>query len=222
MLYALGSPVVFAALVVAFLLGLAVRAAAIRLAGRALGLANRHESIAPRPREDIDPFGAVAAALGGMGWGKMISVDEVPRHHGRGRAAAVFAAGPVSCIVIAELLFGLYSALYSDNLLAWITPSAVYYGLDVPAAELALLSLAVGLLFFGLLALIPIPPLDGFGLLYCALRRPGAGIQWMRLWFEEKNIGVLVLLALSFFPLSAPILLRILNLFGVFFVAPWA
>lgn len=222
MLFALGEPVAFAALVVAFLLGLVLRAVAIRLTARGLGLTDRRESIIPRLREDIDPFGAVAAALGGMGWGKMISVDEVSRHRGRARAAAVFAAGPLTCIVVAEILLGVYALLFPDNLLAFYGPADVYYGIGLPAGELALLSFAVGLLFFGLLALIPIPPLDGFGILYYALRRPGAGMQWMRLWFEDKNVGVLVLLILCLFPFGAPFLLQILNILGLLFVRIWS
>ncbi|MGX6604772.1 hypothetical protein ACWKSP_21975 [Micromonosporaceae bacterium Da 78-11] len=221
MLFALGKPVAFAALVVAFLLGLVLRAVAVRLAVRSLGIADRRESIAPRLREDIDPFGAVAAALGGMGWGKMVTVDEVPRFRGRARAALVFAAGPVTCIVVAELLMLAYVLVFPDNLLAFLSPADVYYGIDLPAGELALLSLAVGLLFFGLLALIPIPPLDGFGILYYALRRPGAGMQWMRLWFEDKNIGVLILLILSLFPFGAPLLLQLLDVLGLLFLRIW-
>jgi Zn-dependent protease len=220
-LFALGEPVAFAALVVAFLLGLVLRAVAIRLTARGLGIADRHESIIPRLREDIDPFGAVAAAVGGMGWGKMISVDEVPRHRGRARAAAVFAAGPLTCIVVAEILLGVYVLLFPDNLLAYYHPADVFYGINVPAGETALLAFAVGLLLFGLLALIPIPPLDGFGILYYALRRPGAGMQWMRLWFEDKNVGVLVLLALCLFPLGSPFLLQILDTLGLLFIRIW-
>ena len=221
MLFALGKPVAFAALVVAFLLGVLLRAVAIRLTARGLGIADRRESITPRPREDIDPFGAVAAALGGMGWGRMISVDEVPRHRGRGRAAAVFAAGPLTCIVVAQILLGVYVLIFDGALLAFLSPIDVYAGINLPAGELALLSLAVGLLLFGLLALIPIPPLDGFGILYSALRRPGAGMQWMRLWFEDKNIGVLILLILCLFPFGAPFLLQLLNIFGLLFVRIW-
>jgi Zn-dependent protease len=220
-LFALGEPVAFAALVVAFLLGLLLRAVAIRLTARSLGIAGRGESVTPRLREDIDPFGAVAGALGGMGWGKMISVDEVPRHRGRGRAAAVFAAGPLACIAAAEILLGAYVLLFPENLLAYLSPADVYYGVNLPAGELALLSFAVGLLFFGLLALIPIPPLDGFGILYSALRRPGAGMQWMRLWFEDKNIGVLILLVLCLFPFGAPFLLQLLDALGLLFVRIW-
>lgn len=226
MLFALGHPVAFAALVVSFLLGLVLRAVAIRLTARSLGLADRHESITPRLREDVDPFGAVAAAVGGMGWGKALPVDEVPRWRGRGRAAAVFLAGPLTCIVIAQVFLAAAGLGYNDGFLRFAFPSDVLlagYSGAVSFGEQILLSLGVGLLTFGLLALIPIPPLDGFGILYNALRRPGAGMQWMRLWFEEKNLGVVVLVGLSllvFF--GPPILLYILNILGVLFLRAWS
>lgn len=221
MLYALGRPVAFAALVVAFLLGLFLRAGAIRLSARSLGLTHRGDPITPRPREDVDPFGAVAAAIGGMGWGKAISVDDVPRSRGRFRAAMVFAAGPLTCLVLSQLIFAFYVLAFPDNQLVYLNPSDVLLGVDLPAGQQILLSLAVGLLSFGLLALIPIPPLDGFGILYNALRRPGPSMQWMRLWFEEKNVGVVVLLALCLFPFGAPFLLNILDILGVLFLRLW-
>jgi Zn-dependent protease len=222
LLFALGEPVAFVALVCAFLLGLLLRAVAIRITARALRLTERREPLSPRPREDVDPFGAVAAAVGGMGWGKMISVDEVPRYHGRGRAAAVFAAGPITCILAAQALFAAYVVAFPDNLLAALNPSDVLRGFGLPLGEQILLSVAVGLLSFGLLALLPIPPLDGFGILWSALRRPGAGAQQTRLWLEEKNLGVLILLICCFFPLSYPLLLVILDVLGVLFLRLWS
>jgi hypothetical protein len=177
--------------------------------------------VSPRPREDIDPFGAVAAAVGGMGWGKVVSVDEVSRRQGRGRAAAVFAAGPLACILVSQILFAAYVVLFPSDLLSVIGLSDVLRGLPLPVGEQVLLCLAVGLLSFGLLALIPVPPLDGFGILWSAQRSPGPGMQWMRLWFEDKNLGVLILLIFCFFPLGAPILMVLLNVLGLPFLLLW-
>ena len=221
MLYALGEPVAFVALVLSFLLALVLRAVAIRLTARSLGLAERRDSITPRLREDVDPFGAVAAAIGGMGWGKMLSVDEVPRYRGKARAILVFAAGPVLCIVVSQLILLGYALAYPQNVLSLIGPADVLLGIGLPIVHQVVLSLAVGLLCFGLLALIPIPPLDGFGILYNAVTRPGRGMQWMRLWFEDKNIGVLVLLILCLFPFGAPFLLQLLNALGLVFIRVW-
>ncbi|MCY1137983.1 hypothetical protein OWR29_08230 [Actinoplanes sp. Pm04-4] len=221
MLYALGEPVAFVALVLSFLLALVLRAVAIRLTARSLGLAERRDTIAPRLREDVDPFGAVAAALGGMGWGKILTVDDVPRYRGKARAILVFLAGPVLCILVSQLLLLGYALAYPENVLSLIGPADVLLGIGLPFVHQVVLSLAVGLLCFGILALVPIPPLDGFGVLYNALTRPGRGMQWMRLWFEDKNIGVLVLLILCLFPFGAPFLLQILNALGLVFIRVW-
>lgn len=223
MLFALGEPVACAGLVVAFLLGLMLRAVAIRSAARVLRLAPRRESLAPRPREDVDPFGAVAAALGGTGWGRPIDVDEVPRQQGRGRAAAMFLAGAGSALLASQLLLGGYVVLRGgDTALSVYRPSDVLRGtVDDAAIPQFLLAVAVGLLSFGLLALIPIPPLDGFGVLWTAVRRPGPALLWMRLWFGEKNIGVALLLLFSLFPSGYPLLLLVLDAVGTPLVGLW-
>lgn len=221
MLFALGQPAAFAGLVVSFLLALLLRAFAIRFAARGLGLTDRQDTVAPRLREDVDAFGAVAAAVGGIGWGKVVDVDEVPRFHGRGRAALVFAAGPVLTLVAAQAFFLLYSVTTSYGL-ELLRPSDVLRGQFAgPYLAQFVLGIAVGLLAFGLLALLPVPPLDGFGLLWSAQRVPGPGLQGYRLWFQEKNIGVVVLLACCFFPLSYPLLLLPIDLLGTVFLRLW-
>lgn len=223
MLFALARPAAFAGLLIAFLLALALRALAIRITGRRLRLLDARERVTPRPREDIDPFGAVAAAVGGAGWGKSIDVDEVPRWRGRGRAAAVFAAGPVVTLIASQLVFLAYAVSFPRSfVLSVYRPSDVLRGqFDAPSGAQLVLAIAVGLLAFGLLALIPVPPLDGFGLLWSAMRRPGAGMQQYRLWFEHKNLGMVILLAGCFFPLSYPFLLLPLDLIGVLFMRVW-
>jgi Zn-dependent protease len=224
-LFALGEPLAFVALVVAFLLGLVLRALAMRFTARTVGLAERRVSLRLSPREDIDPFGAVAAAVGGMGWGKQLTVDEVPRYRGRGRAAAVFIAGPVACILAGELLIAIYALVFPETasfVLSQAGIGDILRGVALPAVQQMLLSLGVGLLAFGLLALIPIPPLDGFGILWNALRRPGPGMAWLRLWFEDKNLGVLLLLIFAFFPTGYPLLHWVLDFLGVLFLRVWA
>jgi hypothetical protein len=65
------------------------------------------------------------------------------------------------------------------------------------------------------------PPLDGFGLLWSAQRVPGRGMQGYRLWFQEKNNGVVVLLACCFLPLSYPLILLPVDLLGTVFLRLW-
>ncbi|WP_285470868.1 hypothetical protein [Actinoplanes sp. NBRC 101535] len=222
MLFALGSPVAFVALLVAFLLGLALRVAVMRFTLRTVGLSPYRRPLHLNPREDIDPFGAVAAAVGGMGWGRQVTVDEVPRHLGRGRAAAVFASGPVATILLGELILAAYAIAIPDNVLSDLGFVDILRGVGtLPYTDQIMLSLGGGLLAFGLLAIIPIPPLDGFGILWFALRRPGASMNWMRLWFEDKNVGVLILLLFAFFPTGYPLLIMFLDILGVLFLRIW-
>jgi Zn-dependent protease len=220
-LFALGQPFVFVGLLISFLLALLLRAYAIRITARSLGLIDRRESVAPQLREDVDPFGAVAAAVGGPGWGRVIDVDEVPRFRGRGRAALVFLAGPLVVLIAAQLALLAFTLLYPNSLI-FLRVSDILRGLfDAPVGAQVLLGLAGGLLAFGLLALLPIPPLDGFGLLWSAQRVPGRGMQGYRLWFQEKNLGVVVLLACCFLPLSYPLILLPVDLIGTVFLRLW-
>ena len=168
MLFALGEPVAFAGLLIAFLLGL---------------VAARRRHPAHRPHRWASPTGASRSRRArartstrsapspprsaALGWGQSDRVDEVPRHRGRGRAAAVFAAGPLTAHRRRRSSpCSRYALLYPDRCAGVFRPGR-RAARRRPGAigEQLLLSLAVGLLSFGLLALIPIPPLDGFGLL---------------------------------------------------------
>jgi hypothetical protein len=223
LLFALGQPAAFAGLLIGFVLALLLRAVAVRVAARSLGLVDRSASVRPQLRADIDAFGAVAVAIGGAGWGKIIDVDEIPRWRGRGRAALVFAAGPLVSLLAAQVGFLLFFVIFGRSFgLAFLSPSDVLRGqFDGPLAAQLVLCIPVALLAFGLISLLPIPPLDGFGLLWSAQRNPGAGMQGYRLWFQEKNLGVVLLLACCFFPLSYPLLLVPIDLLGGIFLQIW-
>jgi hypothetical protein len=223
-LFALGQPAAFAGLLLAFLLGIALRATAVRVTSRILGLTARHASLAVRPREDVDPFGAVAAALGGTGWARTHELDGLPRLRGRGRAAAVIASGPLTVLVASQIAFGVYFALYpATGALELYRPSDVLLGaVEVDYLAQFLLSIAGGLLGFAVLAIIPLPPLDGFALLWMAFRRPGAALLWMRLWFGEKNIGVAVLLLFVLFPQGYPLVHVLIDAIGTPLMRVWS
>ena len=215
MLFAITEPVSLLGLLLAFLLGVAVRAAVqVALARRLL----RHDvgSVLPHLRRDIDPFGALAAALGGTGWGREAPLPETgwvaPR---RGRRATVLAAGPVAVIVLGLAVLIGYRVVAGDTvLLSLLYASDVLRGITGTLTQQFLISLGVGLLCFGVLAFLPLPPLDGWGLLWLAIRRPGEGAQKARYWLQERNIGILILLVLIVFSFGArrPLLLFVLDL----------
>lgn len=134
MLFALAEPLSELGLIVAFLTGVVVRAGARSvLATRLVGgrLWGRPAG-AHLARRLLDPFGALAAAFGGTGWGR---------------------AG-------------------------------------------------VGLVCFGMIALLPVPPCDGAGALWLLWRRPGPHAARVRHWLVERNVGVAILLV-AMVPLGA-------------------
>jgi Zn-dependent protease len=116
----------------------------------------------------MDPLGVIAACLSGTGWGRP-AVAPATR---RDRWAVL--AGPASVLVASQLAFAAYTTAYPGLglPLRLNRPSDVLHGAVAPttAAQL-MLSVAVGLLCFGLVALLPVPPFDGYRLVTV----PGSG-----------------------------------------------
>jgi Zn-dependent protease len=204
-LFALNSPISLAGLALAFVLGLILRVVAIRVVQaqqrRRRGFGGRGYGGGPwfAPRRDIDVFGVVSAVIGGTGWGKKLEDDGI-----RPASVATLLAGPVTTIVAAQVVFAAYKITGGSSFLLDNSAASILYGAaggGSTALEAFLLSLAVGLLCFGLLALIPLPPLDGWGLLRHAVRKPGNGFQKARYWLEEQNVGIAIVLAGMLLPI---------------------
>jgi multidrug efflux pump subunit AcrB len=71
------------------------------------------------------------------------------------------------------------------------------------AAEF-LLGVAASLLASGLIALIPLPPLDGWVVLARrAGRRPSQGFAKAQHWLDDNNLGVVILLIGLIIPIGA-------------------
>ncbi|GGK37034.1 hypothetical protein GCM10010124_32100 [Pilimelia terevasa] len=201
MLFALGDPASFVGLLLGFLAALFARAWAVRAARSALRLPR-----APRPtlRSVVDPFGAVAAAVAGTGWGRHADLD---LRATRGRRVAVVAAGLCAPLLLGLLVLVGLRLAYGGG--AGPVGATLLHGFRTglgPAAD-AGAGLAVALLCFSLLNLLPLPPLDGFSLLWVAMRRPGAHAARIRHTLVEQNVGPLILMILSFFPIGGPYLL---------------
>jgi hypothetical protein len=211
-IYAILQPAALLGMLAAFLLGLSVRATfQVWLAARLLRY--RVGSPAPNPRRDVDPFGAIAAVLGGTGWGRAAPLPETYGFAGpSGKRVAVLLAGPLPVIALGLAVLLGYRAGYPSGILDYLYPSDVLRGVSGPVAQQFLVTLGVGLLCFGVLALVPLPPLDGWFLMWQAIRRPGEGAQKARFWLEERNIGVLILLVAVSFPIGTPVPLALMLL----------
>lgn len=141
-----------------------------RLAGR----------LSADPRRHLDAFGVVAVLIAGVGWGKPVPFDE--RRVGRGRYLLLLAVGPLTQVLLALGSFALARLTAPDG------------GTESFLVEL--------LLFFALvnaasavLALVPLPPLEGNRLLW-TLAPPTPGWQRARYYSEEQNYGQAALIVL--------------------------
>jgi Zn-dependent protease len=215
-IYALDQPAALVGLLLAFLLALVLRATTQRLVwSRVSGWRSREPLF--NPRRDIDPFGAVAAAFGGTGWGRPAPTGP----DGRARPL-VLLAGPLAVLVASQIMFAVYRVAIGPVNTALNT---IEIGLLGSALVQFLISMATGLLWFSLLALIPLPPLDGWGLLKSRMGpRPSAGFAKAQYWLEDQNVGVVILLVGMILPLglgNAPFLVFILERLTVPFFLLW-
>jgi hypothetical protein len=207
-LRAIGSPVTLLGLLLGFLLAVAVQAYVQAATARALGDRAAFRRLGGI-RRVLDPFGAVAAALAGPGWGV---TPEIPLRS-RGRLALALLSGPVAVAalgVFALLTFVLVGG--PREALPGTALSTVLHGVDGDPAPVFFYALGLELLGMAVLSLVPLPPLPGWRLLELA-STGSVGWQRAREYLVEKNLGVLALLILLILPLggSTPLLLAIID-----------
>lgn len=201
MLYALGDPVSLVLLLASFVVAVTLHGwvqslVAARAGLRAPAAEGRTK---PDPRRQVDPFGAVSAAIAGIGWAQPV---DPPDRRRRGTLVRVLLSGAIANLVLGLGVLAVLGVLYGG---LWTSsPSRILQsGLEGDLGALALLYLGLANLMTGLLSLVPIPPLDGGRLLFgLAPRSPG----WQKAehQLDERNIGVAVLLALMLIPLGGP------------------
>jgi Zn-dependent protease len=204
-LYALRDPVSFVVLVLSFLVATTVHGWVQALVAARAG--DRRPAAEGRtrldPRRHVDPFGAVAAAIAGVGWARPV---EPPDRRRRGALVAVLLSGAIANLVLGfAVLVGFRLA---GGGVTGTTVQLLQYGVGqgLGGGELlprALLMLGLMNVFVGALSLVPLPPLDGGRLLF-ALAPRTAGWQKAEYQLDERNIGVAVLLALLLIPLGGP------------------
>jgi hypothetical protein len=208
LLRAIGSPATLLGLLAGFLLAVVVQAYAQAATARALGDRAAFRRLGG-VRRVLDPFGAVAAALAGPGWGV---TPEIPLRS-RGRLALALLAGPVAVAVLGMLaLLAFVLAGGPREALPGAGPGSVLSGVDGPPGQVFFLALGLELVGMAVLALVPLPPLPGWRLLELA-STGSVGWQRAREYLVEKNLGVLALLVLLVLPLggSDPLLLSIVD-----------
>jgi Zn-dependent protease len=227
-LYALGHPGSFVVLVLSFVFGIMLHGwvqglVAVRMGDHSVRHQRRNEF---NPRVHLDPFGAVGALIGGLGWSHPI---ELAGRRDRRRTVVVALVGPAVNVLLGVGLLVLWRATLSSGLsglaaTSWahagssdvaglsVGPltagSALQHGVGFSGDALGFAVLLAGLsqLYLGVLSLLPVPPLDGGRLLF-ALAPVTMGWQRARHYLVEQNLGVAIVLVMLVLPLGGRLLL---------------
>ena len=216
MIRAILNPIVLIGVLLAFVIAMVARGVAQRAVAARVGVRRPIWN----PAEDFDIFGIVAAVMGGTGWGRRVDSSGF-----RGPNQWVLLAGPLTILLLSQVVFAIYALLGGPAVLGGA--SEVLWG-SVPfgtGLDKMLLGLGVGLLYAGLLALVPLPPLDGWGLVrHHYAQRRSEGFQKAELWLDEKNIGLVILFVGLVLPLVGltPVFLFVLDVLTAPILALWA
>jgi Zn-dependent protease len=205
-LYALQHPAAFGVLVLSFVLGLTLHGVVQAWVARWRG--DRRPAQEGRlktdPRVQVDPFGGVAALIGGLGWTRPIELQQLRR---KGVLVAVTLVGPAVNLLLGVGLLLAWRALEGPGGSQWVSGGAAYvlqHGMPLGGLGDVLLLVGASQLYLGALSLVPIPPLDGGRLLFGLAPRT-QGWRMAEYHLVERNIGVAVLLALLLVPLGGPV-----------------
>lgn len=215
MLLALRYPLSFVILLAAFLVAVTAHGWAQALVARRQGdrTVVQEGRTKPDPRRHVDPFGAVAVALGGLGWGRPLH-EEVRRT--KAQMAVLALVGTAAPTVLGAALLVVHRVAYGPTRLDDV-PYLLQHGVPGTdsADELALVLGGLALLYLGLLNLVPLPPLDG-GWLLLAYAPTTLGWQKARHQLVENNVGLVALLVLLLIPLggSTPLLPALVDIVG--------
>jgi Zn-dependent protease len=183
--------VFMSAIFISLIIGLSFHEASHAYAARLQGdlTATRMGRLTLNPAAHLDRGGTLMLLIVGIGWGKPVPVNPSRLRNGRQGMAFVAVAGPAANFVLALLFASLFQlgivtpddltrrALLSVNPGEWITLIA-FFGVLMN-------------LMLGVFNLLPIPPLDGGGIL--------AGIaprQWLPAVATLQRVGPVILIGI--------------------------
>jgi len=220
-IFALRHPSVLIGLVLGFFLGVALKTAVQRVVVRQGGTPRRLRSVGGRPpglqpsggwAAYLDPYGTVAAILAGVGWGPR---PELRRRNGD--VLALLVALGVHGALAAAGFIAAVGAGVPRAALGLIDPTWILQGSNVPddLTQSVTLGFAMVNLACGLLALLPIPPLELGVVLWSRIpRSPGARRVAYRLLEEQWGVAAVLLLVLLPLAGQQPLILALINIIG--------
>jgi hypothetical protein len=165
-------------------------------------------------RSWLDPYGTVGALLAGIGWSPRPTLSRFKR---RQVWSVVVAALVAHGVLAAAGLAAYVAAGGSRAAFPFISTISVLHGSQYPTdfAQKVALGFGIENLGCGLLALVPIPPLELGVALWSTLPK-GAGARRMAYHLLEEQWGVAAVLVLLLLPLAGqqPALLQLVGTFS--------
>jgi Zn-dependent protease len=147
------------------------------------------------PRAHIDPVGIIALLLVGFGWGKPVMIDPRQFRHPRRDQILVGLAGVFNNLICALVFAFVYRFVLQ---LLPRTCLASTFGGVVLNILLEIVVINLSLMIFNL---IPIPPLDGFGVVCGIFNLYGTKFYWY-----ARRYGMIVLIIMMYFGITGNIL----------------
>jgi hypothetical protein len=208
-LFVLNKPALLLGIIAALYIGVVVGTAATVLTAKALGdpMGQREHRLSLNPVRNVHIYSAVMMVLGGFGWAEQVPLND------RWRARRFHVAVSVLARPLAYAALSLAAAagakavsvptygVVNDRIPEAVAGTRGLSSFHASFAAEFLLQMSVVFAALCVISLIPVPPTD-LGRVIFTLGGNSMGWQKARYQLEERNIGVVILLALLLLPIA--------------------
>ncbi len=209
MLFVLNKPALLLGIIAALYIGVVVGSAATVLTAKALGdpMGQREHRLSLNPARHVQIYSAVMMVLAGCGWAEQVPLNDRWRARRFHVTAAVLArpltyaalslAAAAGAKAVSETIYGVVNNRIPESVAGTPGLSSLHTSF---AAEF-LLQMSVVFASLCVISLIPVPPTD-LGRVIFTLGGNSMGWQKARYQLEERNLGLVIVLALLLLPIA--------------------